>query len=223
MRLLLVEDNDELAALIAAQLQSAGYGVEVRRTGADARIVLRANDYDAIVLDRGLPDEDGMNLLREARARNEQVPVVMLTARAALGDRVTGLRNGADDYITKPFEMEELLARLEAVLRRHHHQGESRLHVADLSLDIGSRQFTVDGRCESLSQREFDILELLCRRKGRVVAKRALEDHLFGLTGELGSNAVEVYVHRVRKRLLDSGARAQVHTIRGVGYMISES
>ena len=222
MRLLLVEDNDDLSGLVSAQLRGAGYEVDALRTVSDARASLRLHDYSAMVLDRGLPDEDGITLLRELRARKDLLPTVVLTAHAAVGDRVHGLRAGADDYLAKPFEMDELLARIEAVLRRHNRPTENMLHVANLSLDLSLRQLTVGSHSETLSPREFDVLELLCRRKGRVVPKRALEDHLFGITGELGSNAVEVYVHRVRKRLAEVGALAQVHTIRGVGYMIGE-
>jgi two-component system response regulator TctD len=150
------------------------------------------------------------------------MPVLVLTARGGLHDRVNGLRSGADDYLVKPFALEELVARLEAQLRRPGQQLGSSLHVANLEFDLRNRQASIDGRPQILSSRETAVLEVLMRSKGRVVSKKQVEDHIFGLSGDVASNAVEVYVHRLRKQLSDKGARVQIHTIRGVGYLIAE-
>lgn len=222
MRVLVVEDNDELAKLIANGLADAGFSADHLGTAADARQALAATRYAAIVLDLGLPDADGLTLLREVRRRHDPVPVLVLTARAGVRDRVDGLRSGADDYLVKPFAFEELVARLEALLRRPHGMLGTSLSVANLSFDTVSRQAVVDGEPRLLSARECAVLEILMRRKGHVVPKSLVEDQLFGLSGEVSSNAVEVYVHRLRKSLADVGARVRIHTVRGVGYMIAE-
>ena len=146
----------------------------------------------------------------------------MLTARGGLQDRVTGLRSGADDYLVKPFALEELVARLEALLRRPGQLLGRSLQVANLAFDTESRQAFIDDKPQVLSARETAVLELLMRRKDRVVSKKLVEDHIFGLSGEVASNAVEVYVHRLRKQLSERGAKVQIHTIRGVGYLIAE-
>src|SRR5579871_154664 len=222
MRLLIVEDNEELAQLLAKGLKTAGYDSDVLSTVEDARAVLSTTFYAALILDLGLPDGDGLELLRELRQRDNPVPVLVLTARGGLHDRVNGLRSGADDYLVKPFALEELLARLEAQLRRPGQLLGSSLRVANLEFNTQSRQASIDDRPQVLSARETAVLELLMRSKGRVVSKKQVEDHIYGHSGDVGSNAIEVYVHRLRKQLSDRGARVQVHTIRGVGYLIAE-
>lgn len=222
MRLLIVEDNEELAELLAKGLEAAGYETDVLSTVEQARAVLNATFYAALVLDLGLPDGDGLELLREIRERNNPVPVLVLTARGGLHDRVHGLRSGADDYLVKPFALEELIARLEAQLRRPGQLLGSRLRVANLEFDTQSRQASIDDKPQILSARETAVLELLMRSKGRVVSKKQVEDHIFGHSGDVASNAIEVYVHRLRKQLADRGAKVQVHTIRGVGYLLGE-
>ena len=222
MRLLIVEDNAELAQLLAKGLRAAGYDNDVLHTAGDASAALTTNRYAAVILDLGLPDGDGLSILREIRHRNDPIPVLVLTARGGIVDRVGGLRSGADDYLVKPFAFEELVARLEALLRRPGQLLGSSLNVANLVLDTESRQAFIDDKPQALSARETAVLELLMRRKGRVVSKRLVEDHLFGLDGDVASNAVEVYVHRLRKQLADRGAKIQIHTMRGVGYLITE-
>lgn len=223
MRVLVVEDNAELAGLISNGLIPAGYSVDHMGTAADARLALETTHYAAIILDLGLPDADGLVILRELRRRKEPVPVLVLTARAGIHDRVEGLRSGADDYLVKPFAFEELVARLEALLRRPQQLQGASLSVANLSYDTESRQAFIAGEPQLLSARETAVLEILMRRKGRVVSKAVVEDQLFGLSGEVSSNAVEVYVHRLRKSLADKGAKIRIHTVRGVGYMIAEA
>jgi DNA-binding response OmpR family regulator len=223
MRVLIVEDNEELAGLVAKGLADAGYAVDHMATAADALQALTSTRYAAIILDLGLPDADGLSLLREVRHRQDPVPVLVLTARAGVRDRVEGLKSGADDYLVKPFAFEELTARLEALLRRPHGLLGLSLSLANLSFDTSTRQAIVDGEPKVLSAREGAVLEILMRRKGHVVPKALVEDHLYGLSGELSSNAVEVYVHRLRKSLADAGARVLIHTVRGVGYLIGEN
>jgi DNA-binding response OmpR family regulator len=222
MRLLIVEDNEELAGLLAKGLKAAGYESDILSTVAEAHSVLDTTFYAALILDLGLPDGDGLALLREIRSRNNPVPVLVLTARGGLNDRVHGLRSGADDYLVKPFALEELVARLEAQLRRPGQLLGNSLRIANLEFDTRNRQASIDDQPQALSAREIAVLELLMRSKGRVVSKKQVEDHLFGHSGEVGSNAIEVYVHRLRKQLSERGARVQVHTIRGVGYLIAE-
>jgi DNA-binding response OmpR family regulator len=222
MRLLVVEDNEQLAELVTKGLQAAGYEADVLSNLEEASAVLRTTFYAGLILDLGLPDGDGLALLREIRHLGNPIPVIVLTARGGLHDRVQGLRSGADDYLVKPFALEELIARLEAQLRRPGHLLGSSLRIANLEFDTINRQASIDDQPQVLSARETAVLELLMRSKGRVVSKKQVEDHIFGHSGEVASNAIEVYVHRLRKQLSERGARVQVHTIRGVGYLIAE-
>ena len=222
MRLLVVEDNAQLSQLLAKGLGIAGYETDLLATAAEARDALLTTTYAAVILDLGLPDGDGLSILRELRHRKDPTPVLVLTARGGLQDRVNGLRSGADDYLVKPFALEELIARLEAQLRRPGHLLNSSLRIANLEFDTRNRQASIDDQPQVLSARETEVLELLMRSKGRVVSKKQVEDHIFGHSGEVASNAIEVYVHRLRKQLAERGARVQVHTIRGVGYLIAE-
>ena len=194
MRLLLVEDNERFAALLKQGLAAAGFTVDVLTTAADAAAALRTSRPDVMILDLGLPDADGLTVLTEMRDRSDATPVLILTARGSVKDRVSGLQSGADDYMVKPFALEELVA----------------------------RQVFVGEAPVAFSAREVAVLEHLLRRSGRVVAKTLLESSLYGLSQEVGSNAVEVYVHRLRRHLVEIGASVQVHTVRGVGYMIAE-
>ncbi len=179
--------------------------------------------YSAVVLDLGLPDDDGLNVLREMRRRGIATPVLILTARSGLKDRVKGLQTGADDYLGKPFALEELVARLRALLRRPGNLLGLALNVGNVTLDTEARQILVAGKPQFFAAREIVILELLMRRSGRVVPRKLVEDHLFGIANDIGSNAIEVYIHRIRKQLAEAGADAQIHTVRGVGYMIVEA
>src|SRR6201995_5385678 len=188
MRLLIVEDNEELAELLAKGLQTAGYQADILSTVGEARGVLGTTFYAALILDLGLPDGDGLELLRELRQQSNPIPVLVLTARGGLHDRVHGLRSGADDYLVKPFALEELIARLEAQLRRPGHLLGSSLRVANLEFDTRNRQASIDDHPQVLSARETAVLELLMRSKGRVVSKKQVEDHIFGPSGEVASN-----------------------------------
>jgi DNA-binding response OmpR family regulator len=222
MRLMLVEDNTRLSALLAKGLSTAGFVVDRMKTAAEAREALAIARYSAVVLDLGLPDEDGLEVLRSMRRVGDATPVLILTARSGLKDRVGGLQAGADDYLPKPFELEELVARLRALQRRPPQMLAVVLKLGNLAFDTGARQMLVNGKPWLLSARETAVLEVLMHRPGHVVSKQIVEDQLFGLDHEVGSNAVEVYVHRLRKQLAEAGATVLIHTVRGVGYFISE-
>lgn len=220
MRILLIEDEDAVAAALGDALSRRGLAVDRARDIAEAEAYLAAIDYAAVLLDLGLPDGDGMDLLVRLRAHGDTRPILVLSARGAIDARILGLSEGADEYMVKPFDVDELYARLLAVLRR-------RDGYVGKALTCGALRFAVDTRVAyvgdeplALSVRETELLELLLRRSGRVVPKRIVEDQLFGLAADLGSNAIEVYVHRLRKRLEDAATGVRIETVRGVGYMI---
>lgn len=221
-RILFIEDNEALVALVADGLERSGFAVDSVTSAADADRAVGAAGYAAVLLDLGLPDDDGLSWLRELRGRRDATPVLILTARSGVSDRVAGLGAGADDYLVKPFDMEELVARLKAVLRRSSNLLDSRLTLGNVALDTQARLVMIADAIRPLPAKEMAVLELLLRRGGNVATKRLLEDQLFGLSGDTTSNAVEVYVYRLRKLLADSGATVEVHTIRGVGYLLAE-
>jgi two-component system response regulator TctD len=220
MRVLMVEDNKELVALLAKALAKAGLDVDAAHNVADAEASLRAVQYAAVVLDLGLPDCDGLALLDQMRRRRDQTPVLILSARNGLDDRVTGLNRGASDYRMKPFATEELIARLQALLRRAPGRGGPVLTLGNVSLKVDGRQAEVDGERLTLPAREVDVLEVLLKRNGRVVSHGALQSQVFGSSQDVASNAIEVYVHRLRKMLSEAGANIRIHTIRGAGYLM---
>ncbi len=223
MRLLVVEDNAELAALLARGLEAEAFDVDRAATAEEASESLKGARYAAVVLDLGLPDQDGGVVLRELRARLDSTPVLVLTARSGVQDRVAGLRNGADDYLVKPFAFDELVARLRALLRRPGEMLGRVLQTANLALDTEGRQVFIDGQAELMSAQELTLLEVLLRRTGKVVLKTYLHDQLFGMSAEVGRNAVEVSVHRLRKRLQGLGAQIEIHTVRGLGYLLADT
>jgi DNA-binding response OmpR family regulator len=223
MRLLLIEDNERLSALIRAALAKAGYAADGFTTAEDAEAAIRSVSYALIILDLGLPDGDGLSLLKRVRSSGHSLPVLILTARGGLDERVRGLDAGADDYMVKPFANEELLARIRVLLRRSGDFLGDALELGTLRLDTASRQVTIREEVLFLAPREVAVLEVLLRRSGRVVHKKLVEDHLFGLSEGVGSNAVEVYVHRLRKQLSEAQADVEIHTLRGIGYLMSRT
>lgn len=222
MRLLVVEDNDQLGDLILKGLKAAGFDCDRAASITAAEDSIQASRYGAIILDIGLPDGDGRQLVSRLRSKGDATPVLMLTARGTTEEKVSGFGSGADDYLVKPFAFEELIARIRALLRRPAEFLGNLLQAGNLAFDTGARQAYVDGRPQSLSARELALLEILIRRPGRVVPKRLVEDHLFGPSEDVRSNAVEVYMHRLRKQLTEVGSTAEVHTVRGVGYILVE-
>jgi DNA-binding response OmpR family regulator len=221
MRLLLIEDNQRLAELTAANLHSAGFAVDCVYTAEDGKEAAATGTYDVVVLDLGLPDADGLTVLADMRERRDATPVLILTARDGVDNRVKGLNQGSDDYLVKPFAMEELVARIRVLLRRPGRALGLSLMQGNLTFDTADRQVMVDGQLVELSRRELDALELLMRRAGRVVPKSAIENALYSLDDDIASNAVEVLIHRLRKRMQAAGATVHVHTLRGIGYLLS--
>ena len=222
MRLLLIEDQKDLAEFIVKGMQAAGFGIDAFGTAEEGAAAAETITYDALILDLGLPDRDGIDLLHDLRRRGQKVPILVLTARDGIDDRVLGLDGGADDYLVKPFAMKELSARMRALLRRPGAALGNVLSVGNMTLDTTERQLMVDGRVAAISRRELDTLELLMRRAGQVVRKRAIEDGIYGLAEEVMPNAVEALISRLRKRLESLGAGVSIHTLRGIGYLLKE-
>lgn len=222
MRLLVVEDEPELAALMRQALERGGFAVDLASDLAQTEDHLALAEYATVILDLALPDGDGLAFLRRLRKRGSALPVLVLTARDGPEDRVIGLDAGADDYLVKPFHMPELLARLRALLRRPNAALGVTLGLGNLVFDTTTRQAQVDGIDIGLSVREATMLELLLRRQSCVVTREALEQGLYSFGAQLGSNAMEVLVHRLRRRLTDTAATLCLHTVRGVGYLLSE-
>lgn len=217
MRILLVEDDALLGKGVAAGLAQAGWAVDWVVDGLDAETALRTNNYDSIVLDLGLPGIDGLTLLEKLRAGNDRTPVLVLTARDTLADRVAGLDAGGDDYLVKPFELAELQARLRALLRRSKGTVGPRLQQGRVALDPAGHVVFLDDEPVELSAREFATLQELMMNAGRVRTRSQLEDSLYGWGEEIGSNTVEVYIHNLRRKLHTD----LIRTVRGVGYIIS--
>lgn len=217
MRLLLVEDDAMIGRAVRQGLQDAGFTVDWATDGREADLALANGGYDLAVLDLGLPRKDGMTLLRELRARGDHLPVLVATARDAVADRIAGLNAGADDYVLKPFDLDELVARLHALLRRHAGRASPHLACGPLSLDPIGRAVTLDGQPVTLSAREFALLHALMRRPGAVLSREQLEDAVYGWEQEVGSNAIEVHLHNLRRKL---GADT-IRNVRGVGYRLA--
>ena len=220
MRVLVVEDNEALVGLLTRALGRSGLDVDSARNVADAEASLRSVTYAAVVLDLGLPDADGLAVLDSMKRRRDQTPVLILSARSGLDDRVTGLNKGASDYLAKPFATEELVARLQALLRRAPGPGGPVLNLGNLCLKVEGRQAEVEGKLLPLPAREVDVLEVLMKRSGRVVSHDSLQAQVFGSSQDIASNAIEVYIHRLRKFLSEAGATVRIHTIRGAGYLM---
>jgi DNA-binding response OmpR family regulator len=222
MRLLVIEDEARIGELLRAALERAGFAVDAVCACADAREALSLTPYDAAILDLGLPDGDGMTLLRDLRAAGNHTPVLVLTARDAIQDRVSGLDAGADDYLVKPFAMPELIARAKALLRRPGGALGATLRAGNLSFDTIGRDVSVNNAVLRLPRREAAILEHLMRRLGRVVPKTVLEEKLYSIDDEHESNVIPVHVHYLRRKLIEAGASVEIHTVRGVGYLLTE-
>ncbi len=220
MRLLIAEDNTRLGRYLRTALSGRGFTVDLVETAGDAEAALFSIDYRALILDLGLPDADGMSLLKTMRRNNDMRPVLILTARDSTQMLVESLNSGADDYLCKPFEMDELVARIRALLRRPGERKRVAITEANLLLDTVEREVRVGGKILEVPRREFYALELLLRRTGSVNSKSTMESMLYAFGEEIASNAIEVLIHRLRKRLADAGADVAIHTIRGVGYML---
>ena len=220
MRILLVEDDAVLGDGLSLSLNDWGFDVTLAVTGNYASSALSTQPYDLVILDLGLPDMDGRELLRQLRARKSAIPVLILTARDGLNDRVSGLELGADDYMTKPFELRELEARVKALLRRSHGGFNHDIRFGRLVLDPLTQQLTVDDKPMLLPPREYGVMEALLLQAGRVVSKDSIAQRLASHSDDLADNAIEVYVHRLRKRL--EPLRIRIRTIRGLGYLLEQ-
>ncbi len=223
MRLLLVEDEPEMAGMLASVLRTRGMVVDLARSLAIAREAIRAADHDVVLLDRKLPDGDGLELIPLLRAGERHTPVIVLSALGATEDRIAGLDSGADDYLPKPFSSDELMARLRAVMRRPTEVRMQPLTLGNLSLDLNGGGVDVAGSALELPRRELLVLEALLRRSGRSVARTALEEAVFGFDDEIASNTLDAHISRLRRRLGDAGANVEIHAIRGIGYLIRQA
>ena len=223
VRLLVIEDEDRLSGILRSKLSDAGFAVDIAGSAADAEAALELINYDAAVLDLGLPDGDGLTVLASVRRLGKTLPILILTARDAVEDRVGGLNAGADDYLTKPFAMTELIARIKALLRRPGGVLGITLDAGNVRLDTVGRELTVAETPVNLSRRELAILEQMMRRFGRIVPKAVLEEKLYGIDEEPDSNPIPVHVHHLRRQLQAANASLAIHTIRGVGYILTEN
>lgn len=221
MRILLAEDDTVLADVLYRALAQSAYAVDLVGNGEQADNALSMHTYDAVILDIGLPGLSGLDVLRRLRARKSRMPVLLLTALDTLADRVRGLDLGADDYLTKPFDLPELEARVRALLRRGHGSPAPDLMHGRLRLDTAGRRLFHDDQPVELSARELALFELLLIKEGRVVSKEHMANHLYGWGDEVGPNAIEVSVYRVRKKLEPLGCK--IRTIRGMGYLLEHS
>jgi DNA-binding response OmpR family regulator len=220
MRILLVEDDARIARFVAKGLREQAYAVDVAATGDDALYQAAVNTYDLVILDVMIPGRDGFAVCRELRKSGQRMPILMLTAKDAVEDRIAGLDHGADDYLTKPFEFRELLARLRALLRRSGELRPAKIAVADLVLDTGAQTATRAGRSVTLTTKEYALLEYLARNAGRVVGRAEIAEHVWDETFDPFSNLIEVYINRVRRKIDADSPKPLLQTRRGAGYVL---
>jgi two-component system response regulator QseB len=216
MRLLLIEDDPLLGDGLQAGLRQCGYTVDWLQNAAAAEAALISEHYEVMVLDLGLPDRSGLTVLKSLRQRGDELPVLILTARDSVEDRILGLDSGADDYMLKPFDLDELAARLRAMQRRHSGRADNTIHHGNISLNPAGHAVSIAGKPIDLPPREYAVLQLLLENTGRVLSRRRLEESLYSWDGEVESNAIEVYIHHLRKKF----GSELIRTIRGVGYII---
>jgi DNA-binding response OmpR family regulator len=222
MRILVVEDNSRLNELIVKKLKSENYSVDACIRGDDALDYIACAEYDALILDIMLPGISGLDVLRRLRSENGKTPVLLLTARDSVSDKVSGLDAGADDYLVKPFAFDELLARVRALIRRGSNAVSDVFAAADLTVDCASRKVTRGIREIGLSSREFAILEYLIRNKGIVLSRRAIGNHIWNYDYEGESNIIDVYIRNLRRKIDDPEDIKLIHTVRGAGYILRE-
>lgn len=222
MRILLAEDDEVLSDGISKALAQFGFAIDKVKSGSDADQALAGTPFDLAILDLGLPMMDGLEVLKRLRARGSRLPVLILTARSGLEDRVAGLDCGADDYITKPFALPELEARVRALIRRSSSYSlEHEVSFGPLRFDTDGRTVSINDQSVDFSARELAVLELLLQRPGRLVSKEQLMEHMYGWDNEVSPNAIEVYIHRIRKRIEPFGMG--IRTVRGLGYLLEHS
>ncbi len=222
MRILIVDDDEDVARLLKRELLSLGYTVDAVGLAGHALLAASDNDYDLMVVDLGLPDRDGLELVRDLRDRRIATPILVLTARRRVEDRVVGLSSGADDYLVKPFAMPEFRARVGALLRRPARIEDGRLTAGNIVVDRESLEAVVAGVGMPLTRKQFALLELLIRRKGHLTPKRMIEEALYGFDEEVSPNSIEAHVSKLRLVLRRAGAHAAIETRRGIGYRLIE-
>lgn len=222
MRILVVEDEKNLNRIITKRLEKAGYSVDSCFNGEEALDYIAAGEFDAVILDIMMPKTDGITVLKSMRASGNRTPVLLLTARDSVADRVGGLDAGAEDYLVKPFAFEELLARIRVLTRRAAGNATNLFEAGDLVLDAGARTVRRAGEAISLSAKEFDILEYLIRNKGIVLSREKIENHVWNFDYSGGTNVVDVYIRYLRKKIDDAHRVKLIHTIRGKGYVLRE-
>lgn len=222
MRILVVEDERDLNRIITKKLKAEGYGADACFDGEEALAYLRAASYDAVIMDIMMPKKDGLSVLRELRASGDTTPVLFLTARDALEDRVRGLDLGADDYLVKPFHFEELMARLRSLIRRRHGAAANRLTVGDLCLDLDTHLAERNGKKIELTAREFSILEYLMQNTGIVLSRERIEEHILDFAYQGASNMIDVYIRHLRQKIDEGYSKKLIHTVRGAGYVLRE-
>lgn len=222
MRMLLIEKNEGTPQTLVGQLEKADFLVEVVTRLDDARRALRDHGFSIVLLDSDAPDRESVAFIRELRSSGDSTPILMLSQRSGVADRVAALQDGVDDVMTKPFAFGELVARIHALLRRSPTLLGTTLKLGELLLDTDQRRAFVSNVPLPLSAREVSVLEMLMRRSGRIVPRKFLEDQLFGLAADITSNSIEVCVHRIRKQLAEAGAKVRVQTVKGIGYLIAE-
>jgi two-component system, OmpR family, response regulator len=218
MRILLAEDDEVLSDGISKALSQCGFAVDQVKTGSDADLALEGVSFDLAILDLGLPVMDGFQVLKRLRSKGKRLPVLILTARDGLEDRVSGLDLGADDYITKPFDLPELEARVRALIRRSNYAAENVINYGPILFDVQGKTVEVNGQALEFSARELGVLEILMQRPGRVVSKEQLMEHMYGWDNDVSPNAIEVYIHRIRKRF--EPHRVNIRAVRGLGYLL---
>ena len=223
MRVLVVEDDLKFGAVLRQGLKEQGYGVDVAADARQGFEMAMASEYDAILLDVMLPGGSGFDVLRDLRSRGSRAPILVLSARSAVEDRIRGLDLGADDYLSKPFEFKELLARLRAITRRPAVEPKTTLRLADLEMDVARRAVTRGGRPLDLTTKEFALLEYFLRKKGLLLTRSMILDHVWDFDYDGGSNLVEVYVNYLRRKTERDGASRLIHTVRGAGYVLKEA
>jgi heavy metal response regulator len=223
VRILVVEDHEKVAQFIVKGLREERFAVDLARTGTEGLSMARVGEYDAIVLDVMLPGKNGFEVVAELRAAGVSVPVLMLTAKARVEDRVQGLDAGADDYLVKPFAFAELLARVRALIRRRERDLPAPMTVADLALDPVSHEVTRAGRRMDLTSKEYSVLEFLMRNRGRVVTRTSMIEHVWDMHFDSDTNLVDVYIRHLRAKLDDPFPVKLIHTVRGVGYVLKEA
>lgn len=221
MRLLLVEDDSKVASFLAKGLSENGYAVEVRPDGQSGLEVFETDSFDLVIVDWMLPEMDGVTVCKEIRKRSSRVPILFLTVKDAVADKVTGFDAGADDYVTKPFSFLELLARIRALLRRGNATIEE-FQVDDLEVNVSERRVRRGGESIDLSNKEFSILEYFLRHKNRLITRAVLIDHVWNINFDRGSNVVDVYINYLRKKLDCGSRRPLIHTVRGAGYILKD-